>query len=209
MKDADQLLKLIKSRRSVRSFSDGSVPDGDIEKMLEAARWAPSGSNLQNWQFIVIRSKEIKAKMVHAVISKVETVVEKIPSASAREKFLSYSDYYQFFSKAPVVVAVVKTPYDSLASRIIERYKITDVRHVSYAAMQGVAAAIQNLLLMVHALGYGACWMTGPLIAKKEIEQLLDINDGDELSAIIPIGKPVQMPQSRSRKESSENVSFL
>ena len=58
--DADQLLSLMKSRRSIRQYQDQEVPDNVIEQILEAGRWAPSASNRQPWHFIVIRQPEIR-----------------------------------------------------------------------------------------------------------------------------------------------------
>jgi nitroreductase len=58
--DADQLLSLMKSRRSIRQYQDREVPDNVIEQILEAGRWAPSASNRQPWHFIVIRQPEIQ-----------------------------------------------------------------------------------------------------------------------------------------------------
>lgn len=49
------VLETIKSRRSIRSFLDKPIPPEHVQALLEAARWAPSGSNLQPWVFIVIQ----------------------------------------------------------------------------------------------------------------------------------------------------------
>ncbi len=57
------LLELIKGRRSVRSFTDEPVPDETLKLLVEAACWAPTGSNMQAWEFVVIRDKEKIRKM--------------------------------------------------------------------------------------------------------------------------------------------------
>ena len=54
-----EFIDVIKSRRSIRSFLDKNVPDELILKMLDAARYAPSGGNCQPWHFYVIRNKEM------------------------------------------------------------------------------------------------------------------------------------------------------
>ncbi len=51
-------LKLIKSRRSVRKFSEANIPDKTLEKILEAGRFAPSGLNNQPWKFMILDGKE-------------------------------------------------------------------------------------------------------------------------------------------------------
>ena len=55
--------KLVKSRRSVRSYNGREVPDELILKLLEAAHWAPSAGNCQPWHFYVIRNKELISRI--------------------------------------------------------------------------------------------------------------------------------------------------
>ena len=63
----NSFLELVKKRRSVRRFKPDPVPDEDIEKIIDAARWAPSGFNTQPWEFVVVREKELKDKIIDAV----------------------------------------------------------------------------------------------------------------------------------------------
>ena len=53
------VLDVIKTRRSVRSFIDGDIPDEDVIKVLDAARLAPSGGNLQRWRFVYVRDPQV------------------------------------------------------------------------------------------------------------------------------------------------------
>lgn len=57
------LLELIKSRRSIRKFSEKEVAEEHIQMILEAGRWAPSGLNNQPWRFMVARDKKIRMKL--------------------------------------------------------------------------------------------------------------------------------------------------
>jgi nitroreductase len=57
-------LNLVKNRRSMRSFKPDQVSDEDIDKILEAARWAPSGMNFQPWEFIVVKDRE----KIHSIL---------------------------------------------------------------------------------------------------------------------------------------------
>ena len=52
----------ILTRRSVRNFTDYYVTDDEIDRLLEAARWAPSWSNTQSWEFIIIRDRALSGK---------------------------------------------------------------------------------------------------------------------------------------------------
>ena len=57
------ILDVIKSRHSVRKFTDQPVSDEDLNAILEAARWAPSGTNKQPWHFIIIKNKDTQYKL--------------------------------------------------------------------------------------------------------------------------------------------------
>ena len=59
----EAILDFLKGRRSIRNFQDKSVTDEHIEMILEAGRWAPSGSNRQPWEFIVVKNREILKKI--------------------------------------------------------------------------------------------------------------------------------------------------
>lgn len=56
--------EVVRTRRSVRSYSDRPIPSDVLARVLDAARLAPSGRNRQPWKFIVVRSQEVKEKLV-------------------------------------------------------------------------------------------------------------------------------------------------
>jgi len=57
------ILELIKTRRSIRKYTPAAVSEEEINKILEAGRWAPSAANSQPWSFIVLRSPELRKKL--------------------------------------------------------------------------------------------------------------------------------------------------
>ncbi len=61
------LFEAIRERRSVREYQDKEIPKEDIEKILEAGRWAPSGRNTQPWKFIVVTDDRTKEKLERTV----------------------------------------------------------------------------------------------------------------------------------------------
>jgi len=62
------ILNLIKSRRSIRSFKPDPIPKEDLMKVLEAARWAPSAGNCQPWDFIVVTRDDLKRRLAIAAL---------------------------------------------------------------------------------------------------------------------------------------------
>ncbi len=57
------ILEVIKTRRSIRKYKPAPVSEEEINKILEAGRWAPSANNSQPWRFIVLRSEEVRRKL--------------------------------------------------------------------------------------------------------------------------------------------------
>ena len=72
------VLEAIKGRRSVRAFKSGeNVSEKTVEKLIDAARWAPSAGNIQPWEFIVVRKSEIKKRLAGAAFD--QSFIEEAP----------------------------------------------------------------------------------------------------------------------------------
>jgi len=72
-----ELLEAIKERRSVRAFKQQDVPEETVEKLIDAARHAPSAGNIQPWEFVVVRNLEVKRKLARAALN--QAFVEEAP----------------------------------------------------------------------------------------------------------------------------------
>lgn len=202
-----EVIECIKSRRSVRAYKDAPVPMEHIRAIVEAATWAPSGYNRQPWRFIAIVSPEIKQRMAEAVRAGLEEVVQWPASAGRENRVRSLLRGYTVFNNAPVAIAVLVGEYSTLIDEILrdhglsfeERFKLR-----AAPAIQAVAAAIQNMLLRATSLGYGTCWATGCLIAKKEIEAILGVESPWSLVVVVPVGVPDDRPKPPRRKPVEE-----
>jgi len=71
------VFEAIRKRRSIRAFTSEDVSEEEIEKLIDAARYAPSAGNIQPWEFIVIRDFDIKRKLSMAALD--QTFIEKAP----------------------------------------------------------------------------------------------------------------------------------
>jgi nitroreductase len=63
-----EVFEAIRGRRSIRAFESREVSDELVERLIEAARWAPSAGNIQPWEFIIVRKPEIKRKLAEAAL---------------------------------------------------------------------------------------------------------------------------------------------
>jgi nitroreductase len=61
----------IRNRRSIRSYEEGAVTEGQIETLIEAASCAPSAGNIQPWEFVVVRDSQIKMRLSAAALEQV------------------------------------------------------------------------------------------------------------------------------------------
>lgn len=71
------VLEAIKGRRSVRAFKSDDVSPEIVEKLIDAARQAPSAGNIQPWEFIIVRESEIKRNLVEAASD--QSFIEEAP----------------------------------------------------------------------------------------------------------------------------------
>jgi len=71
------VLDAIKGRRSIRAFKSKGIPKEIVEKLIDAARWAPSAGNIQPWEFIIVRKPQIKRRLAEAALSQI--FIEEAP----------------------------------------------------------------------------------------------------------------------------------
>lgn len=93
------------------------------------------------------------------------------------------------------------------ASVVIAVLYERETPHGELNAIQAIGAAIENMLLAVHALGLGACWMGHH--RDKEIENMLGASKTEELMALVAIGHPTGRPPFRGRKSLDEIARYI
>jgi len=198
------LFDAIAGRKSIRRYKQTPVPDADIKKILEAGRLAPSANNTQPWKFIVIKDRALLKKMAEAVREMIDTMVPYAESEKQAQRLAAYKGtYYTFFENAPLVIAVCMEAYDAGTDQLLARmgYALEEIRRLRpLPGLQSVSAAVENMLLAVHALGYGSCWMTGPLVAQEAFGKLLGYGKEASIIALLPVGLPDEGPPARNRR---------
>ena len=212
--EIDEFLKLVRKRRSIRKFKPDPIPDEYIDKILEAARWAPSGGNGQPWEFIVIKDQEIKKKLAGAYdrYQEMARVVEMTrfeeyrqpafriqgsPEAIAKEIRARFS----VWRDAPVIIAVLgdqrAMQASTLAARLFE-YHTFD---------QNLTTANYAIHLAAAALGLGAQWISIPRPCAEEMKSILRVPAVHTLFTLNPIGYPAIKPVPY-RRELNEMVHY-
>jgi nitroreductase len=197
----DDLLAVMKERRSVRAFSLSPVSDEEIRILLEAVQCAPSNSNRQAWKFLCIKNNGVKQKMADAVEKKLTQIGAALTDPELIAAFDSYATYMTFFKHAPLVIVALSKHVPSFLEKISREIGVEIANPAIQPELMSVSMAIQNLQLAAHALGLGTCCMTGPLLAADEIRAILDVRTPFELAAIIPVGRYDAAPFAPARKD--------
>lgn len=210
---AEDFVKLVKGRRSVRTMSPEPIPRKHLDAIVECGLFAPSGSNQQPWHFAVVTDSKLINKMKDAAAAKVELIKGRISSARAQRSFDEYIQYITFFGSSSAVICCFVEPYRALLEGLLNKYAPEiSVSTRENASIQSVAAAVENMLLAAHAFGYAGCWMTGTLIAKEDIEALVKPEGNWELVAMVALGHRREdkgTPQAPKRRPRDETVSYF
>lgn len=204
MMDYENLVEVLRSRRSVRRFAERAVDRDDIARLLGAARWAPSNHNRQPWKFLVLEDRQEIQSLAENVGRSLATKLELLPTvASAFAGELA--EHAVLFGRAPVlIVALHKRPVH-LAAVLLEG--LANPALVSGEPLS-VAMAVQNLVLAAHALGLGTCVMTAPLLAQDTLAARLQLPAGFDVTCLVAMGHPGETPPSPRRKNLEQIVEF-
>lgn len=207
-------LDFIYKRHSVRAFTETDVPTEDLQEILKAATYAPSGKNLQNWHFVVVKNKGIISEMAKAVERKNAELAELIKDEQKRTALRGMVNYHTVFKNAPIVILVYAGPYPSVAADLAQAGTVTqaqlDMLARPNSGVQNAAAAMENLQLAAAALGYGTCWMTGPTYAAEEISELVGFSKpGYYLAAMTPFGVPASDKGKNPPRKAVDEVTTI
>jgi len=217
-----ELANLIKSRRSIRVWQDKPVPEKMLMQAVELATWAPNGANFQNWYFYIILNKDTIKAIADAIQASARNMASWPETAQAGGSVLpgrmpqgtSVPPRPQRspLSAAPAMILIgtrrmenprlniltARAKVDEKAAEMLQWDSILNPR------LQSASAAIAYLLLVLHQMGLGAVWMTGPLaLSKGDIEKILNIPSDMDTLAMIPVGYPAESP-TRDRRPVSE-----
>jgi nitroreductase len=207
-----ELENLIKGRCSVRAWQDKPVPEDLLLQAIELATYAPNAGNQQNWRFYLILKRDVINSIADTVQANADLMASWPEAAQFGDKVTSMVKRSSFFRAAPAAIAVAASQYQSPADRIMELRGKTDPkarqmqqwRHIADGKIQSVSSAVAYLLLILHQMGLGAVWMTGPMQAKGEIEKILKVPAEMDVVAFIPVGYPAENPPLKERKPVKE-----
>ncbi|MGM9535123.1 MAG: nitroreductase family protein [Intestinibacter sp.] len=204
-------LDFIYKRKSIRKFKDQEVPKEDLMEMLKAATYAPSAKNQQNWHFTVITNKDKIQEIAKVVADRHTEIADLAEEEKDRDNMNKFLKYYTVFKNAPVLVLFYAKSYKSIEYKILndkpECKDLYDIAISSKSEIQTIGAAIENFLLAAANMGYGACYMTGPIHSKDKIYEIIGHDESEgELMALVPVGVPEDKEAPQPKRLPLEDV---
>lgn len=171
-----EALECIKTRRSVRKFTEQPVTEDEIRQVVAAAAYAPSWKNTQIVRYIVVTDKEKKDKL-------------------ADDCMMDFAFNQKTAHGAPAMVVLTMVTERSGYERDGSFSTSLGTHWQSFDA--GVAA--QTFCLSAHALGLGTVMMG--VFDPAEVAKVVDIPEGQQVAALIAVGHPAEDPQAPKRKD--------
>ncbi len=199
---------VIEKRTSVRNFKPDAIPVEDIREMVRLAGLAPSVNNYQPWSFILVTNKEVMNELAAIISEKIKSFPGK-NSRLAKNVTSQVEWFSTFFRDAPALIVVVLEKYESVWEKgvALDHDEINRIRN--YPDIQSAGACIENLLLAAVDMGYGGCWMSGPLVAREEMEKLLEINPPSRLLSFVALGKPSRDFKPKGKEDLGEKMRII
>jgi nitroreductase len=174
------VLQAIEQRRSIRSFTPAMPPRCIVQKVLEAARMAPSWANTQCWEFIIVSDTELKRELA-------ETLPEKNPARAA-------------MMQAPLVIAACAR------TGVSGYFKGRPATDKGDWLLFDTALALQNLTLRAHDLGLGTVHVG--FFDAVRAAGILQVPSGVAVVELMPLGYPADGGTATPRKPLEDFVFY-
>jgi nitroreductase len=176
------MINEIRTRRSIRKYTEQPVGGEIVMQLLESARLAPSGSNTQPWHFIVVRSE------------------------SMRQQLAKVAHSQKWMAEAPVHIVCVADVRcrisDSEPVSLDETSPLVETKQI----IRDMSIAVEHIVLEAESLGLGTCWIAW--FEQKDIRPVLNIPSDKYVLCILTVGYPGEKPAARPRKKLEDIVHY-
>ncbi len=180
------LEEAMRTQRAIRRLKDDPVDDALVLQLIELALKAPTGSNAQNWEFIVVKDRGVKAKLAalnRRAFGIYGAIGRRMVQRSGDTHMLKIINAVQWqadhFEDIPVIVVACLRGFIPPWPPVI-----------AAGAYGSIFPSVQNLLLAARAAGLGAALITLPLWSKFLARRALGLPWNVSPCAVIPLGWP-------------------
>ena len=176
------MIKEIRTRKSIRKYNDKLVTDEKIMQLIESARLAPSGSNTQPWNFIIVKSKDLR---------------EKIAVADGNQMWMK---------SAPVFIVCVADIQCRIKNEegisLTEESCLPELKQI----IRDTAICIEHILLEAENIGLSSCWTA--YFVQDDIRPILDIPKDKYVVGIVTIGYSDDTGRASDRRSLASMIRY-
>jgi nitroreductase len=201
--DYESLLELVKKRRTTRKFKPDPVPDELIDKIIEVARWAPSGFNTQPWEFIVIKDRKLKDELAQLSAEYRERYGARLEAT--REPFLEPlklpGGYEPMdWNSAPVFIMLCGDTRAKIGLPMTAR---NDDRECQSIFTSSLAGAFLYMHLAATTLGLATNWVTAlqSTLVHRMVKHVLGLPEALEIFDMMAVGYPAVKPREKLMRD--------
>jgi len=209
------LLDVIRTTFSCREFTDEPVPDAALHRILDAARFAPSGGNRQGWRVVVVRDGKVRQRMAELVKPIMRRYVAEMMAGEAPFNALVPSQVDDATVAKTTLPDAVWRPLVDAPVVLVVGLDLTRVtsfdQHLPRPGVVSGASVypfVWNLLLAARTEGYAGVITTYLAPDEAEVRRMLGLPESFALAAAVPLGRPKRV-LTRLRRDPVESFARL
>ncbi len=183
------LFDAIRSRRSIKQFSDRPIARAEIEQLLDGAVLAPNHRMTQPWRFHVLGPEARRAYGAALGARKAKRVEDPEAARAVAEK---------------VAAAEAALPAEIAVSMTLDANP--EIREEDYAATM---MAVQNMMIAARAMGLGTHLKTGAVMDDPRARAAVGVPEGERIVALIQLGEPAAVPDAKPRRAAADVTTWV
>ncbi len=192
-------MEAVRARRSIRRYRDRPVERELMDEVLEAARLAPSASNLQTWKFMVVTDAGTRSALRQAAFN--QRFLEEAPVV-----IVACIDFAAFGERTRRSLELLRSGLRPNLSMLLRQLRTgreeDDEERQVVNAVINVSIAVQNMVLAATSLGLGTCWVRA--FQPEKVSEILSLPRECPPLVLLPLGYPAENPAPRGRKAREE-----
>jgi nitroreductase len=208
-----ELYDVMRSTPAVREFTDDPLPDDVLARILDNARFAPSGGNRQGVRVVVVRDKDTRAALADLTLPVARRYAAQLANGESPWNPLQPPGV-----DASTIAATEAPPQMSAPLRDAPVLLVIcldlgvvaatdqDLDRIAVIPGASVYPFVWNVLLAARNEGYGGVLNTAVVAEEPRAKELLGVPDPYAIAAVVPLGKPVRQVTRLRRRPVSEFV---
>ncbi|HYP92886.1 MAG TPA: nitroreductase family protein [Mycobacterium sp.] len=206
------LYDVMRTTGAARQYTDHPLPDEVLERILENARFAPSGGNRQGTHVVVVRDPQTRGQLAELAIPGARRYIAQIRNGEG-----PWNPLQPCGVDAETIAAVEVPPGSPLRDAPVVLVVCVDLAvvaafdqeldRIGIVSGASVYPFVWNILLAARNEGYGGVLTTAAVAEEPRVKELLGIPEDYAIAAVLPLGKPVRQITKLTRKPVAEVAS--